>query len=40
MGKIDGNAPKISRSPETRRFINDTIDIEGSKPKDRGSLPD
>jgi hypothetical protein len=39
MGKIDGNQPKITRSPVTRRFINDTSDIEGCQPKDRGSLP-
>jgi hypothetical protein len=39
MGKIDGNAPKISKSPVTRRAINDLSDIEGTRPRDRGSLP-
>lgn len=39
MGKIDGNAPKITRSPVTRRFVNDVSDIEGSRPRERGSIP-
>ena len=40
MGKIDGAAPKISRSPVTRRIVNDISDIAGSHPKDRGSIPE
>lgn len=39
MGKIDGNAPKMSKSPTTKRQINNISDIIGSSPKDRGSIP-
>ena len=39
MGKIEGSAPKISKSTVTRRQMNYNNDIEGSSPKDRGSMP-
>jgi hypothetical protein len=39
MGKIDGNAPKITKSTVTRRQMMYTSDIQGSSPKDRGSMP-
>lgn len=39
MGKIDGNAPKITKSTVTRRQMNYVNDIQGSSPKDRGSMP-
>ena len=39
MGKIDGNAPKNHKSTVTRRHVNYTNDIQGSGPKDRGSMP-
>jgi len=39
MGKIDGNAPKITKSTVTRRHANYVSDIQGSAPKDRGSMP-
>ena len=39
MGQIDGNAPKISKSPNTRRMAMLLDDIEGSRPRDKGSMP-
>lgn len=39
MGAIDGNKPKISRSPVTRRQVMNVNDITGAAPRDRGSLP-
>ena len=39
LGVIDGNIPKLSKSPVTRRKINDISDIIGSSPKDKGSMP-
>ena len=39
MGKIDGNAPKMQKSPNTKRMINQISDIKGTSPKDRGSIP-
>lgn len=38
-GQIDGNAPKLSVSPSTRRHTNRLNDISGSIPKDLGSIP-
>ena len=40
MGKIEGSAPKVSRSPITRRHVNNIADIPGARPRDRGSIPD
>lgn len=34
VGQIDGSAPKLSKSPVTRRFTNQTDDIQGSSSKD------
>ena len=39
MGKIDGNAPKLSKSPTTKRATNMTSDVPGAAPKDRGTIP-
>jgi hypothetical protein len=39
LGVIEGNIPKLSKSPVTRRKINDISDIAGSSPKDKGSMP-
>ena len=39
MGKIDGNAPKLSKSPSTKRATNLISDVVGAAPKDRGSMP-
>lgn len=39
MGKIDGNAPKLSKSPTTKRATNMTSDVAGAAPKDRGTMP-
>ena len=39
MGKIDGNAPKLSKSPSTKRATNMISDVVGAAPKDRGSMP-
>jgi hypothetical protein len=39
LGVIDGNLPKLSKSPVTRRKINDISDIAGTSPKDKGSMP-
>lgn len=39
MGKIDGNAPKLSKSPTTKRATNVTSDVAGAAPKDRGTMP-
>ena len=30
LGEIDGNHPKLSKSPVTRRKINDISDIKGT----------
>ena len=40
MGKIEGSAPKVSRSPVTRRHVNNIADIQGARPRDRGSIPE
>ena len=40
MGKIEGSAPKVSRSPVTRRHVNNVADIQGARPRDRGSIPE
>ena len=39
VGDIEGNAPKLQKSPNTRRKINDISDIQGASPKDKGSMP-
>jgi len=39
MGVIEGNAPKQHKSTKTRRATNNTGDIMGTAPRDRGSIP-
>mgnify|MGYP001001303317 CR=1 FL=1 len=39
FGEIDGNAPKLSKSPITRRAINNVSDIQGASPNDKGTMP-
>mmetsp|Transcript_19676 Transcript_19676/g.30395 ORF Transcript_19676/g.30395 Transcript_19676/m.30395 type:complete len:114 (+) Transcript_19676:540-881(+) len=39
MGQIEGSSPKLSKSPVTRRHINNISDIDGSHPKEMGSIP-
>ena len=39
LGKIDGNAPKQHKSPETRRLTNITEDIAGAQAKDHRTIP-
>lgn len=39
VGQIEGAAPKLSKSPITRRFTNNLDDIQGSKPKNNGTVP-
>ena len=39
FGEIDGNAPKLSKSPITRRAINNVSDINGASPQDKGTMP-
>jgi len=38
-GRIDGSSPVSKTLPKTRRRINQIMDIAGSSPKDRGSIP-
>lgn len=39
MGEIEGSKPKLLKSPNTKRQTNNTTDIKGASPKDKGSMP-